>query len=230
MAGAAVPPSWERRLRRLLRPPTTGDAEPLRRAAASRFTAAAVLGGACYGLAMGGFGGWAVDRWPQLFYSAVKVPILLLVTGLLTLPGWFVVQSLLGLRDDTAAALRAVLGTQVVVAIVLASLAPLTAVLNTAATYDAALFWNLACFAVATLAGQFRLRRAYQPLIAKNPMHRRVLLTWLGVYAFTGIQMAWTLRPFVGAPGVATRFLRPDAWGNAYVEIWELLRRFLFAW
>jgi len=42
-------------------------------------------------------------------------------------------------------------------------------------------------------------------------------------YAFVGIQMAWLLRPFVGAPNTPVRFFREEAWGNAYVVVVKLL-------
>jgi hypothetical protein len=31
---------------------------------------------------------------------------------------------------------------------------------------------------------------------------RRVVWMWIIVYAFVGSQMAWTLRPFIGAPSM----------------------------
>ena len=74
-------------------------------------------------------------------------------------------------------------------------------------------------FGVASVAAQWMLRRFYRPLIARNPRHRLLLRTWLVIYAFVGIQMAWVLRPFVGAPHAPTRFFRQEAWGNAYVEL-----------
>ena len=35
--------------------------------------------------------------------------------------------------------------------------------------------------------------------------------------------MAWVLRPFVGAPNLPVRFLKTEAWGNAYVIVAELI-------
>ena len=40
---------------------------------------------------------------------------------------------------------------------------------------------------------------------------------------FVAVQLAWVLRPFIGAPRMRVRFLRADAWGNAYVEVVETL-------
>src|SRR5262249_37385766 len=77
--------------------------------------------------------------------------------------------------------------------------------------------------AIASLAAQRVLRRRYTRLIARNPRHRIMLWTWLGVYAFIGIQMGWILRPFIGQPGRPVTFFREDTWGNAYIKVFESL-------
>ena len=89
--------------------------------------------------------------------------------------------------------------------------------------YEAALAANMAAFAVAAVSAQLFLRRWYRPLIARNRRHRTLYRSWLIVYAFVGIQMGWTLRPFVGSPGMPTRFFRQAAWGNAYVEVGRIV-------
>jgi hypothetical protein len=83
--------------------------------------------------------------------------------------------------------------------------------------------FNGMMFAIASLTAQWLLRQYYRPLIARNPHHRRLLWGWLIVYTFVAIQMAWLLRPFVGAPKLEVRFLRPDAWDNAYVFVARLV-------
>ena len=53
------------------------------------------------------------------------VPLLLLATLALSLPSYFVLSTLLGLRGDFAVALRAVIASQAALAVILAVLAPL---------------------------------------------------------------------------------------------------------
>ena len=69
--------------------------------------------------------------------------------------------------------------------------------------------------------------RHYRPLVARNPRHRVGRAAWLFLYVFVAIQSAWVLRPFVGAPGLPTRFFREGAWSNAYVmlvrSVWDLV-------
>lgn len=45
-----------------------------------------------------------------------------------------------------------------------------------------------------------------------------ILRFWLGLYTFVGCQLAWTLRPFFGAPGQAFELFRPRE-GNFYISV-----------
>ncbi len=176
------------------------------------------------GLAMGSYGGVAGDRAWQLLYSGLKVPLLLLATFFIGLPSFFVLNTLFGLRRDFREALRALVAAQAGVAIFLASCAPLTLFWYASfADYSAALRFNGLIFALASFAGQHLLRGYYRPLIVRNPRHGPLLWTWLGLYVFVGIQMAWILRPFVGAPSAPVQFFRNGDWGNAYVVVAQLI-------
>lgn len=175
-----------------------------------------VVCGLVYGSVMGAFGGLF---W-QVVYSAVKVPLLLLATLLLSLPSYLVMNTLLGVRADFAEAVRAIAASQATVTIVLVALAPLTLLwYASSAGYQAAILFNAAMFSVASLAAQIVLTRAYRPLIARSPRHRWLLWTWIVLYAFVGIQMGWTLRPFIGSPDAPVQFFRSGDWENAYVVV-----------
>lgn len=186
--------------------------------------ASLVVFGMVYGAVLGSFEGvWGQRTW-QVIYAALKVPLLLLVTFLIGLPSFFVLNTLLGLRRDFVQAVRALVATQAGLAIVLASLAPFTAFwYASSGNYAMAVRFNVLMFAVASFAAQGLLRGYYRPLIERNRNHRWMLWTWIVIYAFVGIQMGWILRPFVGAPGVPVQFFREGAWGNAYVVVAKLI-------
>jgi hypothetical protein len=130
----------------------------------------------------------------------------------------------MGLREDVAAAAKALLATQAGVTIVLAALSPFTLFWYASVDdYQSAILFNTLMFALASFTGQILLRRLYRPLIQKDRRHRILLRAWLLIYAFVGIQMGWLLRPFIGDPMLPTRFLREEAWGNAYVILFEKL-------
>ena len=175
-----------------------------------------VAGGFLYGAAMGTFGLRAL----QALYSASKVPLLLGFATLVCLPSFYVVNVLLGLRDDFSAACRGVFAAQATLAVVLAALAPLTLfVYVSTEDYAQAIVGNGVMFLVATVTGQVTLSHHYRTLIAQNPRHRVGRALWVVLYVFVAIQLAWVLRPFVGSPGIPTGFLRENAWSNAYVQV-----------
>lgn len=187
-----------------------------------------LLAGMVYGAVLGSFGGLVGDRFWQIAISGLKVPLLLLTTFALSLPSFFVLNTLMGLRSDFPAALRALASGQAGLTIVLASLAPFTLLLYASTdSYGGAQLFNALMFGIATLSGQFMVARWYRPLIAANPRHRLLLRIWFFLYSFVAIQMAWVLRPFIGSPGSAIQFFREDSWGNAYVifgkMIWDSL-------
>jgi hypothetical protein len=188
-----------------------------------------IAAGCWYGAVMGTFGGIGPGHWRQIFYSAAKVPLLLCATFGLSLPSFFVLNSLLGLRADFVRAIAAVVGAQAVMTVILAALAPFAEFIYVSGCkYENAILFNGLMFAIASAGGQLALWRSYRPLIAHDRRHRFTLRAWLAIYIFVGIQMGWTLRPFVGHPGMPTRFLRADALTNAYVSVarivWDVVR------
>lgn len=193
-----------------------------------------VVFGSVYGATMGSYG-WIVGGRsfvagiPQMIFSGIKVPMLLLVTFGLSVPSFFVVNSLLGLRDDFTTVIRNILVCQATISIVLCSLAPLVwlwyfSVPHTKASYSTSILLNTAFFAVASIASQARLRRLYSPLVRRDRSHGWMVWAWLIVYAAVGIQMGWVLRPFIGNPGQTPAFFRPEAWDNAYIKLWQIIR------
>jgi hypothetical protein len=173
-----------------------------------------------YGAVMGSYHFVAAERLWQIAYSAVKIPILLFATTALCLPGFFVINTVLGLRDDLPKALQAIFAGQAALSIALAALAPFTRFWYfSTADYRAALLFNIAMFTVATFAGHVLMLRQYRPLIRLRPNHRVALVGWLALYAFVGMQMGWILRPFVGDPDAPVAFLRQEPFTNAYIVI-----------
>ena len=189
---------------------------------------AIVVYGMFYGAVMGSYGGMSGLRFWQAVYSAVKVPILMISTFLLSLPSFFVLNTLLGLRDDFPRVVRALISTQAGLTVILSALAPFTAFWYISGSdYEPAILFNGMMFAVASFSAQWMLRREYAPLIRSNPRQRWMLRTWIIIYIFVGIQMGWVLRPFIGNPRAPVQFFREGSWSNAYLfvlqTIWDVL-------
>ncbi|MCW3054773.1 MAG: hypothetical protein JWN14_3943 [Chthonomonadales bacterium] len=226
---------WDRlyallaRLEALLRGENDGfETLPIRRAL-PRLVALISVFGALYGGVMGSFGGLYGDRILQICFAAIKVPLLLLGVFVLGLPSFYVFNTLMGLRSDFGQAVRALMASQAGLAILLASLAPLTLGWNiTSLDYPQTILYNGAMFALATAGGQILLRRRYRDLIARDPRHQILLRIWGLQYGFVGIQLGWILRPFIGDLGRPVSFFRPDGWSNAYVFLFQMLHDVLF--
>ena len=180
--------------------------------------------GLFYGAVMGSFSGLEPGRWQQLLFAGVKVVFLLLATFLLCLPSFFIFNMIAGVADDFPQALRAVISTQTCITVVLACLAPITALWYVSCSdYQLAVLFNGLMFAVASASAQVVVRRYYGPLIRRSPRHRQLRLAWFFLYVFVGIQMGWVLRPFISDPNLPVSFFRSDAWGNAYVVVARLV-------
>ena len=194
--------------------------------AVSHVLACMVIFGALYGAAMGMYSGLQPGRGMQVLYSAAKVPLLLAVTGAISLPGYFVIGTLWGVRSDLSQSIGALIESQAALTIVLASLAPVTLLwYASSAEYDTAVLFNGVIFALAAAASRIIVRRRFRALIRRDPRHRLLLATWFLLYAFVGVQMGWLLRPFIGSPGQPPSLFRQGAWDNAYVIIGEMVWR-----
>ena len=182
-----------------------------------------VVGGIA-GSLMGSYAG----RPAQCGLSAVKIPVLLLLSAALCLPALLTIHALLGLRQDLQALLRAMLAAVATFAVSLASLGPVLVLCYwSVRDYGLARLASGAAFAVACGPAQSVFADHFRPLLAKDPRHRLAMVSWLVLYCFVTFQLAWLLRPFVGAPDLPVHLFREDAFGNAYVEVWAILRQWL---
>ena len=178
-----------------------------------------------FGLAMGSYD-LSGDRWLYPLFAALKMPLMIGVTWLVCLPGFVALSSVLGLREDLRASLRAIVCGQAVVACALAAFGPvLVFAYVSGLSHRGALLLSGVMFAAATLAGQIVMLRRWRSLLIGNKAgrHQLMLLYWLAAYVFVGIQTGWMLRPFVGSPGVSPTFLRQEPFSNAYIVVAELI-------
>ena len=196
--------------------------------------------GPIYGLAMGSYAYTIgtrslLEQAPQLFYSAIKVPLLLAITVSISLPSFFVINTLLGLRDDFGLALRAIISAQAGLTIILVSFFPLTLFVysglsDTTANHSFAVLFNAAMFGLASVSAQVLLAQYYRPLVARDHRHRWTIRLWIFVYAFVGIQAGFTMRPFIGGTNAPPEFLRRDSFQNAYVAVLKMTSEVIESW
>ena len=184
------------------------------------------------GFVVGSYG-WLVgarsftEQLPQMFYSAIKIPMLLAVTVCISMPFFFVANTLMGLRNDFRDAFRAIILAQAGLSIILCSLVPFLILVYASVTnrgYGSAVLFNAFLFGVASLSAQILLRVHYRPLIHKDRRHRFMVWAWIIVYAFVGIQVGWTARPFIGNTSAKITFFRDEPFSNAYMQMIRLAR------
>lgn len=181
---------------------------------------ALVFGGA--GLFGAALGSWSLNP-TQMFYASIKVPMLLVVSTIVCLPNFLVVNTLLGLRDDFRSALRAILSAQVALAVVLAALSPLVLVVALSfRKYEEVKLANGLLFLFGSFGAQVLLRRHYRALITRDRRHRIALVCWPTLYVFVAAQLGYTLRPFIGAPFLRVQFFREEAWTNVYLQLFYM--------
>lgn len=190
-----------------------------------------------YGAIMGGFSWFAgfrnfATQWPQIAYSAVKMPLLLLATVAIALPAFFVFNSLAGLRDDFDKAALSIIASLATFSVAIVALAPFTlmfyfSVTTEKTTYRIAVLFNALIFAIATSASSISLARNYRNLAARARNHRHMFWVWVFLFAFVGIQLGWTLRPFIGNPFQPTTFFREESFTSAYLQLIRIVRSLL---
>lgn len=191
----------------------------------------------------GAFGG-ALGSWrapEQALYTAIKLPLILLLTALGNglLNAMF--APLLGLNISARQSLLAVLLSFTIAAAILGAFSPLLyfMVWNTpplsagaGAAYSAhslILVTETLIIAFAGVAANVRLVQFLRDLSGSRAVARKVLFAWLAGNLFLGSQLAWILRPFVGSPGLPLEFLRPNAFdGTFYEALWQHARHLLF--
>jgi hypothetical protein len=214
-----------------------GEPEPINRwirtASAPRtalYVAVIVAGTGIYGAAMGCW------RQPlQGLYTAIKFPLIVLLTtlgnGLLN----GMLAPLLGLNIGFRQSLQAVLMSFTVAAAILGSFSPLLYFLvwnapplaaHVSGVYPMIRLTNVAVIAFAGIVGCARLGQLLGRLSDNPGVGRRVLFAWLTVNLLLGSQLSWILRPFFGAPDLPVEFLRANAFqGNFFENLLQALQQ-----
>jgi len=219
--------------------------------AVSHLASAALPLGVVYGVFMGLY---AVMRGGdgsglQLLATAIKVPLLFLLTLLVTLPSLYVLSALSRSRLSFTHTVRLLLAAVTVNLALLASLGPVTAFFTLSTeSYPFMILLNVVFFAVSGLVGLAFLRKALDVVFEPEPTPApaaapgaatgppalfaaprqdpagRVFSAWTLIYAVVGAQMGWILRPFIGAPSEPFQWFR-ERQSNFFVVVWESFLR-----
>lgn len=169
----------------------------------------------------------------QALASAVKLPVLFLLTFAICLPTLYLFNLVFGSRLSAAQAASIVLSAIATTGVLTLGFAPISVFFVLSAPGYA--FFKLLNVLVLTITGLAGLRvltagmASVQPLQTDGPAapvrskaSPMLLRAWLLLYAFVGTQLAWTLRPFFGAPDLPFELFRKLE-GNFYMNIFQTL-------
>jgi hypothetical protein len=173
---------------------------------------------ALYGAVMGS----SHSLW-QTLSSAVKLPLLFLATLFVCVPSLYFFSLLFGSNQSLSQSLAVILTAITVTSVLLLSCAPIILFfLLTTSQYQFFKLLNVAIFAISGVMGVVFLYQGMRvvsgPETEGNRSRKWVLVLWMFVYAFVGSQMAWTIRPFIGAPGTPFELFR-QLGGNFYTNV-----------
>jgi hypothetical protein len=172
---------------------------------------------------------------PQAIASAVKLPILFLLTLAICLPTLYLFNLLFGGRLSARQVLALALSAITVTSALTLAFAPISLFfLVTAPSYLFFILLNVAILTLTAAVGLGFLVEGTQSVNTlvneglngppvenaplRRPMNPSLLHIWLLLYSFVGTQLGWTLRPFFGIRGEDFTLFR-DIEGNFYSAI-----------
>lgn len=153
--------TWLRQLDKLLR----GDATQLSSLTTGKIEfpakgvlVSAILLAAAYGVCMGLFAvlrtGGAADGWMQMLAAVVKLPLLFVLTLIVTLPSLYVFNALVGSRLTLVSVVHLLIASMAVTVTVLASLGPIVAFFSLSTTsHPFMVLLNVVAAAIAGILG-----------------------------------------------------------------------------
>jgi hypothetical protein len=168
----------------------------------------------------------------QLVATSLKVPLLFLLTLVVTLPSLYVLSALARSRLSFLHTLRLLLAAVTVNCALLASFGPVTGFFTLSTeSYPFMILLNVAFFACSGIVGLSFLRKTLDAVFApetgtpaSQSAASQVFRAWILIYAIVGAQMGWILRPFIGAPNAPFQWFRARD-SNFFVAVWESLLR-----
>jgi hypothetical protein len=181
---------------------------------------------ALYGSAMG-----STNSLWQTLSSACKLPILFLATLVVCAPTLYFFNLIFGSDQSLSQNVALMLTAITVTAVVLLSFAPIVLFfLLTSSNYQFFKLLNVGVFTIAGIIGVLFLVQGMRVVSANGTGDADARLTvvrlWVLAYAFVGSQVAWTLRPFVGAPSMQFELFR-QLGGNFYTNVFASIGEIL---
>lgn len=204
---------------------------------------ACLLCGIVYGLCMGLYAASAgIERGAlQFVSSAFKVPLLFLLTLVVTFPSLYVFAAMAGSSLRVHDMLRLLVGAVAVDMAVLASFGPVTVFFTVFTTsYAFIALLNVVFFILAGAVSLGFLARAVGVVFGDasaagrgmptQGRARLIFRAWILIYGIVGAQMGWILRPFIGNPELPFVWFRHQRESNVLAALLDLLKDTFGGW
>jgi drug/metabolite transporter (DMT)-like permease len=165
----------------------------------------------------------------QALSSAIKLPILFMLTAAICMPTLYIFSSFFGSKRSLLQNFVLLATGTAIIGIAMVGFAPITVFfIVTTRNYEFFKLLNVGFFAISGFLGVLFFYRMYGQLTDENPAtagsRKMFLLFWLMLYGFVGTQLGWTLRPFFGSPGLPFEVVRQIG-GNFYLDILQSLEQ-----
>jgi len=166
-------------------------------------------------------------------YDAVKLPAVLVLTVLLTMPFHWMIARLLGAALELAQvgaltalslAIGAVLPASLTPVVMLFTLSSAPPSVEAIATYQTLLVAHVLIIGGSCLAGTFFLWRTLRQVTSSTAVAAGIYVAWLTVDALVGGEITWAMRPYIGSVTVPVVFLERTAFqGNFYEAFYGIV-------
>jgi hypothetical protein len=164
------------------------------------------------------------DAWKLPLWVALKTPLLFMLTLALCAPALYVLNLVFDIRLRFLPVIALMSLALAATGTMLAVFAPISGLFAVVTeNYHFMKVFHVAIFAIAGMFGVKVLAEGLWQLAPEGAGARKLLCSWLLLYALVGGQLAWTLKPFLGTPYLpATPPFRVEG-GNIYVSSFSSL-------
>ena len=176
-----------------------------------------------YGIVMGSYNGLM-----QAIASALKLPLMLSLSVLVSFPELYILQHILGSKLGFRQMLHMILAGFVMIGLIMVSFAPLVIFfLITGSNYAFIKLLHVAIFGLAGFFGMKTILDALKYACEGKKVYPKIGVVvfrfWIVILAFVGMQLAWNLRPFIGSKELDFEWFRQRE-SNFYMSVGHAAR------
>jgi hypothetical protein len=159
----------------------------------------------------------------QALSAGIKVPLLITLTLFICFPAFYTLQFILGSKLSFKQMMAIILSGFMITATIMVSFAPIVLFfIIIGSNYAFLKLLHVAVFSMAGFVGMRTVLEALKFSCDKKSVYPkigvRVFQVWVLLMAFVGTQLAWNLRPFLGAKDQPWELLRSRG-GNFYETV-----------